>query len=101
MDGQTDGYMEQKTDKNNYKVLPLSEGDNDAKHLKHSGRILGLSVIKNLHFGELIFGRKIKSMDSNKNMKFTHKCRLEHDENYRSITFHLTMDDLFHFKILK
>ena len=37
---------------------------------------------QNLHFIGLTFGRKIRSVESSNNMKFT-QCRLGRDQNYR------------------
>ena len=37
-----------------------------------SGRLSGPKFANNLHFGGLTFNSKMKSMESSRNMKFTH-----------------------------
>ena len=45
---------------------------NHMRHLEHVWRLSGPKYAKYLHFGLQTFRRKIKSMESNRNMKFTH-----------------------------
>ena len=45
---------------------------NHTRHMKHFGRLSVPNVAKNLYFGGLTFRRKIKSMESSRNLKFAH-----------------------------
>ena len=55
-----------------YTQCRLGNDQNYTRHLKHLERISGLYLYTNLHFRGLTFGRKIKSVESSSNMKFTH-----------------------------
>ena len=45
---------------------------NHITHVKHLGRLSGTNLGKYLHSERLIFGRRNKSVEGSRNMKFTH-----------------------------